>query len=264
MPAPNPSRQRAARTRLSALFANPEGVYIIHYACQSFAGEGEHASPRVTAVAARNLGSGDTTLFSIHAEAELRHLAPVQVLSRLDELERGMLGKLFSFLALNRHMRFVHWNMRDQMYGFQAIEHRGAVLGLAPFAVAEGQKVDLARLLVDIYGTGYVERPYQQQLAARNGLNLDGYLPGDLEAEAFERGGYQLVQRSVLAKVRLLFDIAHLAHDRTLKTRAGFWTLNTGRVREAAEMFEDNPVKAVSGVLVAGVSVGFLIVTRMW
>ncbi|MDX2257720.1 MAG: hypothetical protein NW205_02280 [Hyphomicrobiaceae bacterium] len=264
MPAPHPARQRAARARLANLLAHPEGVYVVHYACESFDSDAQNVSPRVTAIAARNVASSDTQVFSIHAEVEVRRLAPVQILSRLDELEAAMLAKYFAFLKINRQMRFVHWNMRDALYGFQAIEHRGAVLGIEAFAIADSQKFDLARLIIDIYGAGYVDKPYQVELAKKNGLSLDGYLPGDLEAEAFERGGYAIVQRSVLAKVRVMFDILHLAHDRTLKTGASWWTLNFGRLREAAELMDDNPVKAIAGLAVAGLSFGIFAVTRLW
>lgn len=263
MPAPNPARQRAAREKLDALFAHPSSVFVIHYACQSFDAEASLGSPRVTAIAARNLDSGDTSVFSIHIEAELRRLAPVQVLSQLDELERVTLGKFFAFLASNRSARFVHWNMRDALFGFAAVEHRYRVLGREPFCLPEAQKLDLARLLINVYGGGYAEKPHIESLAQRNELDLQGYLPGAVEAEAFERGNYALVQRSVLAKVRLKFDILHLAHDRALKTRANWWTLNTGRIREAVEMFEDNPVRAIAGLGFAGLSAGFFVIWRL-
>ncbi|CFW98685.1 conserved protein of unknown function [Candidatus Filomicrobium marinum] len=264
MPAPNPVRQRAARDKLAGLFAHPSSVFIIHYACQSFDAEEALGSPCVTAIAARHLESGETSVFSIHIEAELRRLGPIQVLSRIEELECAMLAKFFDFLATNRMMRFVHWNMRDAMYGFAAVEHRYRVLGREPFCLPESQKLDLARLLIDMYGSAYVERPYLEGLAIRNDLALQGFLSGPIEAEAFERGNYALVQRSVLAKVRLQFDILHLAHDRTLKTRANWWTLNTARLREAVELFEDNPVKALAGLGFAGLSAGFLVIWRLF
>ena len=99
-------------------------------------------------------------------------------------------------------------------------------------------------------GTRYARAPYLRGLADANGLALTGCLDGPVEAEAFERGQYGAVERSVLAKVRLLNDLVYLAHDRTLITRAGWWTLNKGRVREAYEMFERNPVVAVGAVLI--------------
>lgn len=259
MAAPNPERQRQARQRLAELFAHPPSVYVLHYACESFAQNGL-SSPRVTALAARNLASGDVKTFSIHAEAVERNLAPVQVLTRYDELEQAMLEKVFAFLDGARAMRFVTWNMRDAVFGFEAIARRGARLGLVPTEVAEHNRIDLAQMLVAIHGSGYVDSPYLEKLAEKNGLARAGILGGADEAQAFARGDYSGVERSVLAKVRLIYDVLHLAHDRTLKTNASFWTMNAGGLREAAELFRDNPVKAWAGVFVAVLTGSFWIV----
>src|SRR5262249_18383143 len=158
--APNPQRQREARETLARLLGHPAAVYVLHYACQSFDQPGGRGSPRVTAIAARNVGTGETVTFSINTEIELARLAPVEALLRLDGLERSMLDRFFEFLRINRAMRFVHWKMRDATYGFAAIEHRYTVLGGTPLSIPESQKTDLARLLVDIYGTHYVSRPH--------------------------------------------------------------------------------------------------------
>lgn len=250
MAAPNPARQRHARRRVAELFAHPASVWVIHYACQSFEHGQRMQSPRVTALVVRNLGTGYTETFSLQAEAELKGLNAVGVLARMDALERAMLDKVFSFLALNRFNRFVHWKMRNAIYGFAAIEHRYAVLGGTPFAIPEPQRYDLAWLMEEIYGSDYVEEPHFETLAALNGLPLAGFLPGDKEAEAFRRSAYLEVQRSTTCKVGLFFDLLHRVNDRTLKTRSGWWTQNLGRTREAAELFRDNPVKALAGAAI--------------
>ena len=260
MAAPNPERQREARDKLKDLFAYLSSVHIIHYACQSFATGQRRGSPRVTAITVRNVASGETSVFSIHREAELAGLAPVQILSRLDNLEYALLEKFFQFMNINRNNRFVHWNMRDATFGFTAIEHRFRVLGGTPVSLAETSKFDLARAFAEIYGSRYVEAPYLKGLATINHLSLEGYLNGPHEAEAFETGAYEQVQRSVLAKVNILFKVFHLAHDRTLKTNANWWDLNRGRVREAWEMLEHNPLYALGAVVVTafGIALKFL------
>jgi len=261
MAAPNPERQKSARQRIAELFRHPATVYVIHYACQSFNHGRQLQSPRVTSIVARNVGTGHTETFSLQAEAELLGLSPVGVLARMDGLERNMLDKFFRFVAINRHARFVHWKMRNATYGFAAIEHRYSVLGGGPIGIPEMQRFDLAWLLEEIYGSDYVEAPHFETLARLNKLSLANFLSGEREAEAFSRSDYVSVQRSTTAKVGLFFDILHRAHDRTLITPAAWWVMNVGRVREAAEMFRDNPLKAF-GSLVAGglISGGF----AMW
>ena len=263
MAAPNPERQRAARVKMEDLLVYPASVFVIHYACQSFDQGQKLGSPRVTAITVRNVDSGDTWVFSIQREQEIVGLGPIQVLSRIDELEYSMLDKFFDFLAINRNNRFVHWNMRDAMYGFAAIEHRFTVLGGEPVTLSEGNRFDLARALAEIYGSDYAERPYIKGLAKLNALSLSGFLEGPEEAEAFETGEYDAVQRSVLAKVNVLFKVLHLAHDRTLATTATWWTSNRGRVREAYEMFEKNPLYAVLTVTIAVAMGAFKIVFEL-
>ena len=211
-------RQTSARERLTGLFRDPASTCLIHYACQSLDQSDREGSPRVTAVAVSNLQSGAVTSYSIHAEAELARLAPVQILSRMDQLERAMLDKLFHRFAQSPTTCFVHWNMRDEVFGFPAIALRYAVLGGAPAELAEGRKIDLARLLKDIYGAHYVAPPRLLGLARLNGLPTRDYLDGKAEAEAFERGQYGAVKRSTLVKLQLVLDVLHLAHEGALTT----------------------------------------------
>lgn len=251
MPAPNPERQRVARRTLDRLFLRPETVWVVHYACQSFAPGKGIKSPRITAFAARNLGTGQTETFSLHAEAELLGLNPVGVLARLDQLERSMLDKVFAFLRVNARNAFLHWKMRSSTFGFQAIEHRYQVLGGTPVQIGEQSRFDLAWLIEEIYGPGYVPAPHFENLAKLNKIPLGGFLPGAAEAEAFVRSDYLAVQRSTAAKVGLLFDIAHRTQARTLATETSWISMNLGIVREAAALFRDNPVKALAGILIA-------------
>jgi hypothetical protein len=62
----------------------------------------------------------------------------------------------FAHVGSHRGLKYLHWNMRDINYGFAAIEHRHRVLGGSPVIVDDDKKIDLARLLIDIYGVGYV------------------------------------------------------------------------------------------------------------
>lgn len=263
MGAPNPVRQRAARRRLDELFARDSTVFVIHYACQSFNQSQAHGSPRIAAIAVRNLADGRTTTFSIHQELELGRVPPQAAFAHMDHLERSMLDRFNRFLAEHRHMTFVHWNMRDLKFGFAALEHRFSVLGGQPQNLAAHQRFDLALLMPEVFGSAYAPRPHIEHLARMNGLTLTGYIPGDKEPGVFNTGEFSAVNQSTLCKVSLISDIARLVHSRTLKTQANWWTLNAGRVREAVEMFEDNPIRALAGILLGGLMTGFTLVSRL-
>jgi len=56
-----------------------------------------------------------------------------------------MLDAYFAFLRTNSERKFIHWNMRDQNYGFRAIEHRYRVLGGDPYIIQDDRKIDLSR-----------------------------------------------------------------------------------------------------------------------
>jgi hypothetical protein len=48
---------------------------------------------------------------------------------------------------------------RDINYGFAAIEHRHKVLEGEPYILPDERKIDLSRLLIDIYGVCYIGHP---------------------------------------------------------------------------------------------------------
>lgn len=257
MAAPNTARQREDRQRLRKLFIAPQMTFIVHYACQSFDRSDQSGSPRVAAIAVRNLFSGTTESFSFHQELDLsrgRALA--------DDCERALLGKFFKFLEAQKTMQFVHWNMRDLTFGFPALEHRFEVLGGKAFQLQDSQKTDLAMMLTHIYGNDYLPRPHFETLAHRNKLSLEGFVPGKHEPTLFLQGQHREILRSTLCKVRLMSDIAQLAHDGTLRTDATWWIRNVGRAREAYELFHDNPVYAWGGLLLSGIVGGWSLVSK--
>jgi hypothetical protein len=230
---------------MAELFASPRSVFVVHYACESFNPADGASSPRVIAIALRNLGTGQTQSFSIHEEVEItgcaHHLAP----SRMDQLEYRMLAAFYRFLSHHKTAQFLHWRMRDARFGFEHIAHRYRTLGGDPRNVPHPELFDLHLQLSDIYGVANV--PHFNKLAERNGISSHGALQGLAEPEAFAAGNYLAVRDSVLKKADILAQIAQLASDHTLRTDANWWTMNLGRAREVAEMFQDNPVKAFVG-----------------
>ena len=157
-------RERSkCRKRLNEIYDESINAYLIHYSCESFyAPDGQSPlanSTRVTSIAVRNLKSGQTKTWSIHKSAELdgqlasltamvKANAPlasqpqdndaaqadstVRISQTLNPLEFDMLKGYFSFLENHTDSTFVHWNMRDDNYGFSALAHRFRILGGVP------------------------------------------------------------------------------------------------------------------------------------
>ncbi len=258
MALPNPVRQQAARKTLADVLAHPETVYAVHYACQSFYQDSQVASPRVGAISVRQLSTGQVTSFSIAQVAELNRLQPNEIAPLLDRIECKLLEGYFEFVRGNKHARYVHWNMRDQQFGFAALEHRLTVLGGSPFEIPESHRFDLATLVEEIYGADYVAgRAKLKTLAEINDLVTAGFFPGREEAAAMDDGRYRDLAGSTLAKVRAIADIAQKAHDRTLATEASFIVEHAGPVRLLAQKMLDNPLPSFMATC-AGAFVVFL------
>jgi hypothetical protein len=207
---------------LKRLFANPEKVSVIHYSCESFYDLPEGRSPRITSIAIRKLDHAQTESFSIHQVAEIRGtgLSAAEIEPHYNEYEKAMLDDYFAFLKINNERSYVHWNMRDSNYGFRAIEHRYRVMGGDPYILQDDRKIDLSRLLVDLYGVGYIGHPRLETLLKKNNIAALDFMAGQEEAEAFEKGKYVDLHRSTLRKVDIFSNLVQRAFDKTLKTNS--------------------------------------------
>jgi len=248
----NYGKQKKARVTLEELFRRADRALIIHYSCESFY-EWQHlSSPRVTSIAVRRLDSGQVRSFSIHQVAE-RHSLLGDIESNYDELERQMLDEFFKFVEQHRECWWLHWNMRDINYGFPALEHRHRVLGGQPTEIPDSEKVDLARLLVDIYGVGYIGHPRLQSLLEKNHITPLNFLTGAQEADAFRQKNYVGLHQSTLSKVDVISNLANRVHDGNLKTNTRWWDLHGGSIKAVVDWINANPLWVLA-VGVAGVA----------
>jgi hypothetical protein len=111
--------------------------------------------------------------------------------------------------------------MRDVNYGFPALAHRFKVLGgKDAFEIPESQLSDLARLLVGLYGVGYIGHPRLARIIEKNNITNKDFLTGEEEAKAFVDKQYVKLHQSTLRKVDILTNLAERAHDGALKTNA--------------------------------------------
>lgn len=214
-------RRKQAKAQLARLFEHPENVLAIHYSCESFYDRPDGSSPRITSIAVRNLASGQTVSFSIHQLAERdKKLNPLDIEDNYNDLEKKMLKEFYEFV--DRHMQciWLHWNMRDINFGFAALAHRFKCLGGKPVEIPENQLVDLSRLLVALYGVGYIGHPRLTKLVERNKITNNDFLTGPEEAEAFVRKEYFKLHQSTLRKVDIFANIAERVLDGTLQTDA--------------------------------------------
>lgn len=222
--------RREAHRRFAELNKKRDMNVILHYSCESFYDIKDGRTPRVTSIAARNFSTGQTLSFSIHKSAEQSHVPLSEITERYDELERHMLDEYFDFLKSRHGYSFIHWNMRDINYGFQAIEHRYKVLGGDPFIVDDSRKFDLPRELIAKFGVGYAPHGKSGRLHSLmeiNHITAKDALTGKDEAEAFEKGEYVKLHQSTLRKVDVMANLLERVFDGSLKT-SSTWQERTG------------------------------------
>lgn len=220
--------RREAWKLVDDLYTSSANVYVVHYSCESFYENATGASLRVTSIAMRNLSTGQTKSWSLHKSAELAGLLD-SMDQHLDRLEMDMLAGYFRELEHRGGNRFLHWNMRDENFGFFALEHRFRVLGGTPYELPADKKVDLARVMVSLYGRNYAPHADSRgrkgrimSLAELNRVSDVDALTGAQEAEAFTTGNYYIMHRSTLRKLDMFANFFERAHQRKLKVKSSW------------------------------------------
>ena len=254
MTAVDPTRQKDARSTLRKLFNDSSNVWVIHYSCESFYDTHEGRSPRITSIALRKLDNAQTSSFSIGKIAEIKKVPLSEISNHYDSLEKEMFQQFYSHLKKFQQMRYLHWNMRDSNFGFQAIEHRFMVLGGSRddlYIVDDNNKTDLARLLIDLYGIQYIGHPRLEKLLEKNDTTQIDFLTGEEEATAFNNKEFVALHQSTLRKVDAMSNIAGRAHDRNLKTNTSWWDMHGGRITQIYDWITEHPKLGAVAVALA-------------
>jgi hypothetical protein len=254
--------RKEVRQRFDAINKRRDMCLVIHYSCESFYDIKDGRTPRVTSIAVRQFSSGQTSSFSIHKSAELKGVAQSDIAAHYDDLERDMLTEFFDFLRTKPDHTFVHWNMRDINYGFQAIEHRFRVLKGAPVVVSDDKKFDLARELIAIYGVKYAPHGGAGRLHSlmeMNHITAKDVLTGAGEAEAFEKKEYVKLHQSTLRKVDVVANILDRVLDGSLKTKASWLDKHGFHPAAVVEWLTEHWLWSVIGVvaIMVGLYAGF-------
>ncbi len=222
-------RKRSALKQIEEIEKKRDAILVIHYSCESFYDIKDGHTPRVTSIAIRNYSTGQTASFSINKSAEQQGATVEEIDGRYDEFEKHMLDEYFDFIKSRHGYNFIHWNMRDINYGFQAIEHRHRVLKGEPFIIDDSRKFDLARALIAIYGVGYIgHKPNGRlhNLVELNKITTRDALTGAEEAEAFTNKEFVKLHQSTLRKADILSNVLERVVYDWLKTKATWWEIH--------------------------------------
>lgn len=212
-------RIKSGKKVLEDINENKMRYLIIHYSCESFYNINDGRTPRITSIAIRYLATAQTVSFSIHKIAERKHMLD-NIEGNYDILEKEMLKEYFKFINEHKDYLWIHWNMRDGNYGFNAIENRYQVLSGRVNEIEDSKKVDLARLMVDLYGLNYMGHPRLENLIDINSIGKKDFLKGAEEAMAFQNKEFIKLHQSTLRKVDIFNTIIEKLIDGTLKTNS--------------------------------------------
>lgn len=251
-------RHKKAKDLLSDLYDSPNYILIIHYSCESFYDIKEGRSPRITSIAVRYLRSAQTKSFSIHKVAEVERVGFTEIENRYDELEKKMLTDFFSFAREHKDYKWLHWNMRDINYGFEAIENRLTVLGVEPFHLDDNKKIDLARELINKYGAHYIGHPRLTKLLEKNSVATLDLLSGAEEAKAFEQKEYVKLHQSTLRKVDVMESILKRTVEETIKVNSKWFQMYGLTPQGIYEAFKENWFASLI-LTIVGILIGWLL-----
>ncbi len=217
---PRLKERRQGFDQLKEILKDKVKCYIIHYSCESFI-TSHGRTQRITSICIRNLKTAQTTSFSIHLQAQIEgkdfnNLSTVEY----DKLEREMLKDFCAFVKRNNSCKWIHWNMRDSNYGFEALNNRIKILGGQKFLIIDDFKFDFPIILGMIFTYGYEKnRPNGRllNLAERNGITTQDAITGAEEAKAFDDKEYLKLHMSTLKKVDIINSIIHRVENDELK-----------------------------------------------
>lgn len=216
------------RKKVEKLKDQRDKTLIIHYSCESFFNL-KGRTPRVTSIGIKNRGNNTTKAFSIHLQAQI-HGKPLDSLSDqdYDTLEKSMLKDFYEYIKKHNTYNWVHWNMRNANFGFEAISNRALILRLKPVKIDDQFKFDMPDILGEIYTYSFeMDKPSGKMLnlASRNKISCRDALSGKQEADAFEKDkDYLKLHMSTQRKVEIIDRILSFEETDKLKTNVSIVT----------------------------------------
>lgn len=224
------SKKVEAKKIVEGLRNNPSQALIIHYARQDLMdNEMGVKTPRIVAILIKSIDGGQHDCFAIHFEAEKAGLIPEDILDRYDFLEEKLLRSFNSYVENNKGCKWIHWDMNDVHFSFEAIRHRYNVL--VPeieqkfHVIPNHNRINLNSLLKVIYGDKYEKDPQFENLMKTNngGICKNGFLQIEAEAEAFKNLEFPSILESLRCKVNFLLEVVDKTISGDLKVSSRYF-----------------------------------------
>jgi hypothetical protein len=212
--------------KMKHLIQNKSKILFIHYSCQNFTDKNQELSPRITSIAVLFNNGHILKSFSIHYTAEILHIDRNDIENKYNDIEKEMLSDFFKFAESQYDYIWLHWNMSNINYGFEALEHRYKVLtGKDAYKISEENKYNLSKLILNKYGKNCVDDPKMYNLMILNGGIHRDFLSGADEVKAFENKDYLKMHKSTMCKVYWFSSIFYQLIKNKIKTDKFNWNI---------------------------------------
>ena len=219
------------RKKIKYLIENKSRILFIHYSCENLTDKNQELSPRITSIAVLFSNGHTLRSFSIHYTAEVMDIDRGEIEKNYKNIEKEMLSDFFKFAESKYDYIWLHWNMTNINYGFEALEHRYKVLlKKDAYHINEENRYNLSKLIFDKYGKKSVDDPKMENLMILNGGLHRDFLSGINEVNAFNNKEYLKMHKSTMCKVYWLSSIFSLFLANKVKTKRINWKLLTDKI----------------------------------
>lgn len=210
-------KYKLAKSQIKEISVNKDQFIIVNYSYINIREEGT----RIVAIAIKEINTGESKIFSIEKTAEIKKIPFDEILNKYDEIEKEMLKKFFSYVKRKSSYNWIHWEMNNSFFGFEALKDRATMLGIRnKFEIINHNKKDLSIILTQYYGDRFIEDKSLEKLLKFNNLLLKEWLPEEIETKEFINKNFNKISRSQMAKVNALETMLEHIIENKLKTKS--------------------------------------------
>ncbi|WP_163409013.1 hypothetical protein [Flavobacterium ajazii] len=204
--------RKIAVKNLNKTTEDPSKVLFVHYSESSTYDDDDYGniSPIITSIVIKSLDGQTDKQFAIHLEADKADIPKDQIQDSYRELELRILKLYNDFVRRHLDCFWIHWDMKNIHFGFEAIKHRYEKIfeNLDDYCeIPNNKKKNLRTIIEGMYGDNFVTgSDTLKALMLCNSDNVEDstYLSKDNESYQFENKNFIAVIKSVDLKVEFI------------------------------------------------------------
>jgi hypothetical protein len=204
--------RKIAVRNLNKITEDPSKVLFVHYSESSTYDDDDYGniSPIITSIVIKSLDGQIDKQFAIHLEADKADIPKDQIQDSYRELELRILKLYNDFTKRHLDCFWIHWDMKNIHFGFEAIKHRYEKIfeSLDDYCeIPNNKKKNLKTIIEGMYGDNFVsgaDSLKSLMLCNSNNVEDSTYLSKDNESFQFENKNFIAMIRSVDLKVEFI------------------------------------------------------------